>query len=87
MSRITVADWRITVVRDKAFTARIQTASAPTDVPVRDWRFGHAKGDAGFEPADQAFPKDIREKCLSLVKTLGLQFGAINLAEDRKGQL
>ncbi len=66
-------DLRVTVVGDQVFCASV-TADGN---PLRgDWRL--EKTNAVFRPFD--LPQDISEKCVQLTKSLGLVFGAIDLA-------
>lgn len=74
------ADIRVTVVGERVFAAEIDSqAFAEAEV---DWRagdttrLGHAKHD---------LPVDMEEKCVDLVRALGLGFGAIDLVLDREG--
>ena len=69
-------DLRVTVVGDQVFCASVTSSGNP----IRgDWRL--EKTDAEFKPFD--LPPDISEKCLQLTKSLGLEFGALDLAVQR----
>ena len=69
-------DLRATVVGDKVFCASITSRGNP----IRgDWRL--KKTDAEFRPFD--LPPDISELCLHLTKSLGLVFGALDLAVQK----
>ena len=66
-------DLRVTVVGDQVFCASVTAGGNP----IRgDWRL--EKTNAVFRPFD--LPHDISEKCVRLTKSLGLVFGAIDLA-------
>ena len=73
-------DIRVTVVGENVFAASIEADSLPSNIP--DWRFApidrlrHKKYD---------LPVDIEKTCVDLVKRLGLDFGAIDLALDAHG--
>jgi glutathione synthase/RimK-type ligase-like ATP-grasp enzyme len=75
-----VFDIRVTVIGQRVFAAQIMTDSLPSHIP--DWRFA---------PIDTlrhqiyCLPSDIKESCLRLVESLGLEFGAIDLAVDQNG--
>jgi glutathione synthase/RimK-type ligase-like ATP-grasp enzyme len=66
-------DYRVTVVGDRCFSVSITTNGRGID---GDWRL--EKNAAVFSEA--ALPKIVTEKCLALVRELGLVFGAIDLA-------
>jgi glutathione synthase/RimK-type ligase-like ATP-grasp enzyme len=73
-------DIRVTVVGDKIFSAAIHSQNSyETKV---DWRRGD-RIDLPHEVFE--LPLDLQEQCLSLVKRLGLKFGAIDLALGRSG--
>lgn len=72
---------RVTVVGDEVFVAAIDN----TDEDVRDWRVGHFTGNSTFEAFDDC-SDEIKQKCLSLTKQLGLQYGAIDLILDKRGE-
>ncbi len=66
-------DLRITVVGDQVFCASVTLGGNS----IRgDWRL--EKSDAEFQPF--ALPEEISEKCLQFTRSLGLVFGAIDLA-------
>lgn len=69
---------RITVVGNKTFSVGIN--SQESDDSKTDWR----KGNPSFFPVE--LPYDIEQKCLDLVKNLGLQFGAIDMIKTSKGE-
>src|SRR5206468_3377370 len=66
-------DLRVTVVGDSVWCASVMLASEPI---AGDWRL--VKSDAQFACFD--LPPAIVERCISLVRRIGLQFGAIDLA-------
>ncbi|MGH7157517.1 MAG: hypothetical protein ACREGD_00350 [Candidatus Saccharimonadales bacterium] len=78
-------DVRATVIGDKIFPAAI-TADAEKDlkVGVRDWRIGDHTGTLHINACD--IPTGIEEKCIALVKNLGLKFGAIDMVVDKQGK-
>ncbi|WP_270505850.1 ATP-grasp domain-containing protein [Paraclostridium sordellii] len=69
----TKIDLRITVIDNKAYTVKIVKEMYGID---GDWR--KEKNDVKFIPTE--IPKDIEQKCISLVKVLGLKYGAIDMA-------
>jgi glutathione synthase/RimK-type ligase-like ATP-grasp enzyme len=79
----TAYDIRVCVVDDQVFASKITNHSLP-DSEVRDWRLGHFTGTIGFE-AYPSLPQELRDKCVALVKKLGLLFGAIDLVRDKSG--
>jgi glutathione synthase/RimK-type ligase-like ATP-grasp enzyme len=76
-------DLRVTVVGDKVFPAIMTSGIERTGnhQSVRDNRLG----DMQLVVADK-FPKAIAEKCIAHVRELGLNFGAIDLLVDTKGE-
>ena len=69
-------DLRVTVVGDQVFCASVTSGGNP----IRgDWRL--EKTGAEFQPYN--LPPDISDKCLRLTKSLGLVFGAIDLAVEK----
>lgn len=65
---------RITVVGKKAFAAEIHSQTRRDT--LHDWR----KGDTLSLPhKEHKLPKEIEEKCISLVKSFSLYFGAIDM--------
>ena len=66
-------DLRVTVVGDQVFCASVTVAGTPI---VGDWRL--EKTNAEFRTF--ALPAQVSEMCVKLVRTLGLVFGAIDLA-------
>jgi hypothetical protein len=76
---------RVTVVEDKVFSAAIHIGKFTDDMPgVRDWRPAYY-----FDKLDvelYRLPKDLEQKCVELVKRLGLAYGAIDLIYDKNKQ-
>jgi glutathione synthase/RimK-type ligase-like ATP-grasp enzyme len=69
---------RVTVVDGKVFSAKVE--SQQNEKTKIDWR----KEKLKF--TEYKLPDDISEKCLSLVKILDLNFGAIDLIKSKKGE-
>lgn len=76
-----VSDIRVTVVTEDVFAAEI--LSQERDSSRTDWR---ATDDPNLEHAEHELPEDVSSLCRGLVKNLGLQFGAIDLALTRDGR-
>ena len=66
-------DLRVTVVGEQVFCSSVTHEGQPIQ---GDWRL--AKGSATFE--QYVLPAEIKTKCIQLTRTLGLMFGAIDLA-------
>ncbi len=66
-------DIRVTVIGDKVFAAQIET-DLPESIP--DWRAADV-GKITYSP--HKLPAFVNQQCLSLVRELGLEFGAIDL--------
>lgn len=81
----TQADLRVTVVGEEVFPAIIYDKGVEEFTEIRDWRMAYDQEGMKFAPYE--ITKEVREQCVSLVKRLGLQFGAIDLILDKKGQL
>ena len=64
---------RVTVIGQKVFAVAIESQSIPDS--IHDWR--RAQNNLPHKPF--ALPIDVEDKCKSLVKKLGLEFGAIDL--------
>jgi len=64
-------DYRITIVGTDCFSVEITSK----DTSVLDWR----RVKNGIKIQECEMPNDIQEKCIKLVKNLGLVFGAIDL--------
>jgi hypothetical protein len=73
---------RVTVMASKVFSARVHMTDSKTN-NVRDWRYGYYEDGVDFSL--YKLPKDIEQKCVALVRELGLQYGAIDLIKDKKG--
>lgn len=67
-------DLRVTVLDDKLWCDEIVIDAAGIQ---GDWRL---KKKDDLEYKDFSLPADIAQNCLKLVKSLGLQYGAIDLA-------
>ncbi len=78
-------DLRITVVDEAVFPASV-VADIEKDITlgIRDWRIGNSVGNLAIEARE--IPEDISDKCIQLVKNLGLKFGAIDMIVDKKGR-
>lgn len=74
-------DVRVTVVEDTVLAA-IRPASEDDEDEPLDWRRGEQRQWEVY-----ALPSPVREACAQLVRSLGLRFGAIDLALDREGRL
>lgn len=74
-------DVRVTIVGDTVFAAKIETSSLPSTIP--DWRFASIDD---LKHTEYELPCKIESLCKSLVQSLGLDFGAIDLAVDRDGK-
>jgi glutathione synthase/RimK-type ligase-like ATP-grasp enzyme len=82
----TMFDVRVTVVGDAVFAAKITNPALGKDLPVTDWRLGHFTGDMRIE-AFIDFPAEMAQKCVALVRALGLEYGAIDFVADEHGEL
>jgi len=77
-----LADLRVTVVSESVFACRI--ASQAHVATSLDWRRATSEGiDLDHEMVE--LPPNERARCVALVRTLGLRFGAIDLVETRAG--
>lgn len=77
---VKVADIRTTIVGNKIFTARIDSQQySETKV---DWR----RGENSLNHSTLVLPKKLNNKLIQLVKYFNLQFGAIDLIQDVKGE-
>jgi glutathione synthase/RimK-type ligase-like ATP-grasp enzyme len=79
------ADVRVTVVGEEVFPAIIHDKGVEGYEEVRDWRMAYDGKTAKFEL--YKLSKDITERCITLVKRLGLQYGAIDFVMDDKDKL
>ncbi|MFA6430136.1 MAG: hypothetical protein WC229_03285 [Candidatus Paceibacterota bacterium] len=73
-----VYEVRVTVVGDQIFAEKI--FSQNSSVTEIDWR----RDPTLLRHEIETLPKDISDKCLGLVKNLGLSFGAIDLIFNKK---
>lgn len=72
-------DVRVTVIGNKAFSCEIhRTGTLSSEV---DWRKGIAGNSLSYVPCK--IP--IEDKCIELVQSMGLRFGAIDLVRDFNG--
>lgn len=76
---------RVNVVGDAVFACSIDSQSVPDT--VTDWR-AHPWNDSAGMPAHEPFelPPEITDRCLRLVRSYGLNFGAIDLIVDPDGE-
>jgi predicted ATP-grasp superfamily ATP-dependent carboligase len=75
---------RVTVVGETVFAASVHLSEKDPSSPVRDWRAGH-RYDGKLKFQAYQLPKDLHDKCVALVKELGLVYGAIDLVRDKQG--
>lgn len=73
-------DIRVTIIGKKVFAAEIHTNNKEK---IIDWRKLEIDQLNHFE---HKLPKDLKNKLISLVKKLGLEFGAIDLAVTEEGE-
>jgi glutathione synthase/RimK-type ligase-like ATP-grasp enzyme len=73
-------DIRVTIIGKKVFAAEIHTNNKEK---IIDWRKLEIDQLNHFE---HELPKDLENKLISLVKKLGLEFGAIDLAVNEEGE-
>jgi glutathione synthase/RimK-type ligase-like ATP-grasp enzyme len=71
-------DVRVTVVGEKVFAAKIEPGFLPEGIP--DWRYADMEN---LQHTSYDLPKDVEEKCRTLVHQLGLNFGAIDFVVDQ----
>lgn len=76
-------DIRVTIIGQTVFATKIKKkGSIKGEI---DWRLGtEDERKLGYETV--VLPKDIREKCLQIVRDLNLVFGAIDLIKDSNGE-
>jgi glutathione synthase/RimK-type ligase-like ATP-grasp enzyme len=74
-------DVRVTVVDGTVMAAVRLVGDDDADEPI-DWRRGEPRPWAAYE-----LPSPVRDACRELVRSFGLQFGAIDLALDREERL
>jgi glutathione synthase/RimK-type ligase-like ATP-grasp enzyme len=70
-------DVRVTVIGSEVFAVSILQDGKPIQ---GDWRL--QKSGACFVPI--ALPEKVKENCLELLNTLGLRYGAIDLAIEKE---
>jgi len=73
-------DLRVTVIGGNVIAVKIVSKNIPEKIP--DWRYLDIKN---LDHSLYELPKVIKIKCVKLVKNLGLDFGAIDLAVDNDG--
>jgi glutathione synthase/RimK-type ligase-like ATP-grasp enzyme len=76
---------RVTVVGDKVFAATVAGKETDTESEFRDWRYAHVNDS--FKAEVYALPRALSQKCVKLVKELGLAFGAIDLIVDKNNKV
>ncbi len=76
-----ISDIRVTVIGSDIFAAEIMSQSHESS--QTDWR---ATEDPDIEHRPHKLPNELEIQCLTLVKRLGLEFGAIDLALTEEGQ-
>ncbi len=74
-------DVRVTMVGEKAFATLIHSQN--DEETTIDWR----RGEQSLEHTKFDLPKDILDKCITLLKTLNLRFGAIDFILDKNNEL
>ena len=74
------SDIRVTVVGGELFAAEIMSQDHPSS--ATDWR---ATEDADLEHRIHMLPRQLEQLCLRIVRRLGLEFGAIDLALNTDG--
>ena len=75
-------DIRVTVVGRRVFSVAIHSQS--TEETKTDWRRG-SNPDLPHEVI--TLPEDVAEKCVRIVQSQDLRFGAIDLVRDRDGEI
>lgn len=76
-----LSDIRATVVTDTVLAAEI--LSQQYEETSVDWRRG---GRLGVDHRPHVLPTDMERKCIEIVRSLDLQFGAVDLILDERGQ-
>lgn len=74
-------EWRVTVVGEQVFGAAIYTSTEAKD----DWRRHAFTGDVEFKK--EHFPNELGDKCLRLLRKMGLRYGAFDFVEDDEGTI
>lgn len=72
-------EWRVTVVGKKIFSVAIYTTKQAND----DWRKHQHTDHVTF--VEETLPKELQQRCLTLLEHMGLRFGAIDFIEDENG--
>lgn len=75
-------EWRVTVVGEHAFSAAIYTTEQSRD----DWR-KHQFDDKLVQFKAETLPPSVTDKCVSLLQTLQLRYGAFDLIEKPDGTI
>lgn len=75
-------DIRVTVVGDKVFPCIVEKVESMEN--QLDWRKGFYNGDIKFLQ-DPDFPPELGQKCVEMVKAMGLSFGAFDFIRDSSG--
>lgn len=73
-------EWRVTVVGDKVFPAAIYT----TKRAKTDWRKLQFDGRV-VKFKDEKLPPDIADRCVALLRLMGVRYGAFDLIEREDG--
>ena len=73
-------EWRVTVVGMKVFAVAIYT----TNEARNDWRKHQFKRDAVTFKTEK-LPQDIEEKCLAMLQSMNLKYGAFDFIEGTNG--
>lgn len=73
---------RVTVIKDKCFSAKIESQKLDTEKGAIDWRQGY---DNGITFTKTEIPKEIELKCLLFLQHLNLNFGCFDFIVDRNG--
>lgn len=72
-------DIRVTIVGDQIFPVKIEKLG--DSINEVDWKAGIAKDELTYTPID--LTTNVMDQCFSIVKALGLEFGAIDLVMSR----
>lgn len=76
------AEYRVTVVGQEIFVARMAPRKQPTEI---DWRDALVKGEISLKGGD--LPMAYKAKLLKLVTSMGLNFASLDVIEDGSGRL
>jgi hypothetical protein len=74
-------EWRVTIVGTKVFSVAIYTKKGAKD----DWRKHQDTNRVTF--VAEEIPRDLQEKCLRMLKRMGLRFGVFDFIEDEAGTI